>query len=119
MGMVAVVRNAGGRATDDAIASMTVLRSLGNLKNLFVIHHTDCGMTVMTDHQIAEDAKARTPAAAEWIEGRDFGCFTTEEYEEVIKKDVLKLRDAKVLKGMNVWGMTLDTPTGVVKELDI
>ena len=36
----AVIRNAGGRATKDAIRSITVLRSLANAASVFVIHHT-------------------------------------------------------------------------------
>lgn len=36
----AVIRNAGGRATKDAINSITILRSLGNAASVFVIHHT-------------------------------------------------------------------------------
>lgn len=35
-----VFRNAGGRATDDAIRSFTLLRGLAGLKNVAVIHHT-------------------------------------------------------------------------------
>ena len=114
-----VIRNAGGRASDDAITSIVVLRSLTNVKNVIVIHHTDCGMTHLTQEGIAKEATARTPAASDWIKERDFGCFKTEEFEESIKKDVLKLKSAKVLEGVNVFGMTLDTPTGVVKELDV
>lgn len=36
----AVIRNAGGRATKDAITSITLLRSLANAAAVFVIHHT-------------------------------------------------------------------------------
>lgn len=126
----AVVRNAGGRPTDDAVASMVVLRSLANLKNVIVIHHTDCGMTHLTQEQIVGEAKARikdTPdknanadaaAAGGWIEGRDYGCFTGGRLEEVVKRDVELLKGLKVLEGVNVWGMVMDTVSGVVKELD-
>ena len=34
-----VIRNAGGRATKDAIKSITVLRSLANAASVFVVHH--------------------------------------------------------------------------------
>ena len=115
----AVLRNTGGRATDEAIADIVGLRSLVNLKNVIVIHHTDCGKTHVTQEQIVREAKARTPAAVDWIEGRDFGCFKAEESEETLKEDVLKLRNAKVLEGMNVFGMMFDTATGVVKESNV
>ena len=35
-----VIRNAGGRATKDAITSMTVLRSLAVSSTVLVVHHT-------------------------------------------------------------------------------
>src|SRR6516164_421348 len=39
-----VIRNAAGRATDDAIRSLVISTKLLGTKEWFVIHHTDCGM---------------------------------------------------------------------------
>ena len=39
-----VARNAGGRASDDAIRSLVISHKLLGTKEWFVIHHTDCGM---------------------------------------------------------------------------
>lgn len=39
-----VIRNAGGRASDDAIRSLVISHKLLGTKEWFVIHHTDCGM---------------------------------------------------------------------------
>ena len=36
----AVIRNAGGRASEDVVRSVTVLRSLADAKVLMVVHHT-------------------------------------------------------------------------------
>ena len=44
-----VVRNAGGRATDDAIRSMVISHKLLGTREWFVIHHTDCGMLFFDD----------------------------------------------------------------------
>src|SRR5262245_55818838 len=44
-----VIRNAGGRATDDAIRSLVISYKLLGTKEWFVIHHTDCGMDVFSD----------------------------------------------------------------------
>jgi carbonic anhydrase len=38
-----VIRNAGGRASDDAIRSLVISYKLLGTKEWFVIHHTDCG----------------------------------------------------------------------------
>jgi len=44
-----VVRNAGGRASDDAIRSIVVSYKLLGTEEWFVIHHTGCGMETVTD----------------------------------------------------------------------
>src|SRR3954469_19777274 len=47
-----VIRNAGGRASDDAIRSLVISYKLFGTKEWFVIHHTDCGMQLFTDEII-------------------------------------------------------------------
>src|SRR5881409_900490 len=44
-----VIRNAGGRASDDAIRSLVISYKLLGTKEWFVIHHTNCGMLFFTD----------------------------------------------------------------------
>lgn len=44
-----VIRNAGGRASDDAIRSLVISYKLLGTREWFVIHHTDCGMENITD----------------------------------------------------------------------
>jgi len=44
-----VIRNAGGRASDDAIRSLVISYKLLGTREWFVIHHTDCGMLLFTD----------------------------------------------------------------------
>jgi carbonic anhydrase len=44
-----VIRNAGGRASDDAIRSLVISYKLLGTREWFVIHHTDCGMQTFTD----------------------------------------------------------------------
>ena len=44
-----VIRNAGGRASDDAIRSLVISYKLLGTREFFVIHHTDCGMEFFTD----------------------------------------------------------------------
>src|SRR5689334_12777068 len=44
-----VIRNAGGRASDDAIRSLVISYKLLGTREWFVIHHTNCGMEFFTD----------------------------------------------------------------------
>ena len=48
-----VIRNAGGRASDDAIRSLVISYKLLGTREWFVIHHTDCGMELFTNEIIA------------------------------------------------------------------
>src|SRR5450755_887533 len=47
-----VIRNAGGRASDDAIRSLVISHKLLGTREWFVIHHTNCGMELFTDEII-------------------------------------------------------------------
>ncbi|MEP6551144.1 MAG: carbonic anhydrase, partial [Gemmatimonadales bacterium] len=44
-----VIRNAGGRASDDAIRSLVISYKLLGTREWFVVHHTNCGMEFFTD----------------------------------------------------------------------
>jgi carbonic anhydrase len=49
-----VIRNAGGRASDDAIRSLIIASKLLQANQFFVVHHTDCGMQRFTDKSMNE-----------------------------------------------------------------
>src|ERR1700736_1741606 len=44
-----VIRNAGGRASDDAIRSLVISYKLLGTREFFVVHHSDCGMEFFTN----------------------------------------------------------------------
>ena len=90
-----VLRNAGGRVTDDALRSMQVLSAImANGKNTLgvvaVVHHTNCGLVCFENKYIAEKLKERTsdrPELAAEIDKRDFGAFS----ECVFNKTVTRM----------------------------
>ena len=49
-----VIRNAGGRASDDAIRSLVISHKLLGTREWFVIHHSNCGMELFTDEVIGD-----------------------------------------------------------------
>jgi len=55
-----VIRNAGGRASDDAIRSLVISYKLLGTAEWFVIHHTNCGMEFFTD-EVIRDLLAKQP----------------------------------------------------------
>ena len=58
-----VIRNAGGRASDDAIRSLVISHKLLGTNEWFVIHHTNCGMELFTD-DIMRDLLSHSLATA-------------------------------------------------------
>jgi carbonic anhydrase len=53
-GDIHLIRNAGGRASDDAIRSLVISSKLLKTNQFFVVHHTDCGMQRFTDKSVHE-----------------------------------------------------------------
>src|SRR5213593_2693570 len=49
-----VIRNAGGRASDDAIRSLVISYKLLGTSEWFVIHHSDCGMEFFTNDEMGD-----------------------------------------------------------------
>ena len=64
-----VIRNAGGRASDDAIRSLVISHKLLGTGEWFVIHHTNCGMELFTD-EIMRDLLAHSLTTATFDGGR-------------------------------------------------
>jgi carbonic anhydrase len=64
-----VIRNAGGRASDDAIRSLVISHKLLGTAEWFVIHHTNCGMQLFDDGVIGE-LLANSLHTAELVEGK-------------------------------------------------
>src|SRR5437660_5565859 len=100
-----VIRNAGGRASDDAIRSLVISYKLLGTKEFFVIHHTDCGMLFFTNEVMrgllanSLETAALTPegfkdvgkgpgsTAAEFIE-----CLTIKDQAQSVVADVTRIR---------------------------
>src|SRR5438093_11722618 len=59
-----VIRNAGGRASDDAVRSLIISSHLLGTREYLVIHHTDCGMLTFSNDDLREKLAAETVNAA-------------------------------------------------------
>jgi carbonic anhydrase len=64
-----VIRNAGGRATDDAIRSLVISHKLLGSREWFVIHHTDCGMLTFTN-EVMRDLLSKSLDTASFHNGQ-------------------------------------------------
>jgi carbonic anhydrase len=100
-----VIRNAGGRASDDAIRSLIISHKLLGTQEFFVIHHTDCGMLTFTSDTLATllrtSLATATVDAAGWhnvteeggsAEGTYIDFLPFPNLEQSVVDDVARLR---------------------------
>jgi carbonic anhydrase len=55
-----VIRNAGGRATEDAINAIAISQAMPGTREVMVMHHTECAMGRMSGSEIAGVIQAAT-----------------------------------------------------------
>jgi carbonic anhydrase len=81
-----VIRNAGGRATPDAMRAIALSQAVMATREVMVIHHTECALGRFTQAQLAE----QITAAAGHPFNEDLDCFT--DPVAAIQEDVERLK---------------------------
>jgi carbonic anhydrase len=123
-----VVRNAGGRVTDDAIRSLVISWKLTGTREWFVVHHTDCGTLTYTDEimrgLLASSLKPATIDDEGWHDSGEGSGSTEGEYitwmgikgqelETSVIADVRRLRNHPLVPSfITIYGMIFDVKTG-------
>ena len=126
-----VIRNAGGRASDDAIRSLVISYKLLGTRELFVIHHTDCGMELFSNDLMRillasslETARLTTNGfedvgrgpgsrAGEYIEW-----LTIAHQKQAVVDDVERIRNHPLVpKTIPVYGFLYDVRSGKLIEV--
>jgi carbonic anhydrase len=108
LGDAHVIRNAGGRASDDAIRSLAISQQLLGTNEVVVIHHTDCGMLTFSNEDLRKKLKQELNANAENI---DFLPF--KDLEQSVRDDVATIKNSPLLlKNIEVSGFIYDVKTG-------
>lgn len=126
-----VIRNAGGRASDDAIRSLVISYKLLGTREWFVIHHTNCGMETFTDEimrgLLAKSLKTATIDAGGWhdtgqgpgsTEGAFIDWLTIGEQAESVCADVRRIRTHPLVpRDIPIYGYIYDVKTGQLVEV--
>ncbi|MGD0312461.1 MAG: carbonic anhydrase [Acidimicrobiales bacterium] len=126
-----VIRNAGGRASDDAIRSLVISYKLLGTKEWFVIHHTNCGMEFFTD-EVMRDLLASSLETAELgadgfhdvgpgpgsSEARYIDWLTITDNAQSVAEDVARIRSHPLVPGrIPIYGYLYDVTTGRLVEV--
>ncbi|KAK1071781.1 hypothetical protein LTR12_008584 [Friedmanniomyces endolithicus] len=120
----AITRNAGGRATEDALRSMRVLSTImangeNTLGAVAVVHHTDCGLhhgPNFSDEFIKGRLADRAPELAKEVEKMELGSFADVEASVLEDMAIIK-NDPYLPKDLDVLGYVHDTATGKTREV--
>lgn len=126
-----VIRNAGGRASDDAIRSLVISYKLLGTREWFIIHHTNCGMELFTDdimrdllaqsletavvdesgwHDVGHGPGSRAGDSVDWLTIKDLAGSVTEDVQRVRNHPL-------VPKTIPIYGYLYDVKTGKLTEV--
>lgn len=126
-----VIRNAGGRASDDAIRSLVISYKLLGTKEWFVIHHSDCGMQLFDDEIISDllDQSLETATIDDkgWHDhghgpGSNHGHYVKwlsfKDVAGSVIEDVKRIRSHPLVPGnIPIYGYYYDVKTGRLVEV--
>jgi len=113
LGDAHVIRNAGGRASDDAVRSLIISSRLLGTREFAVIHHTDCGMLTFSNDDLRGKLAAETGADASGI---DFLPFP--DLEQSVRDDVATIEASPFIDDdIPVSGFVYDVKTGSLTRI--
>ena len=126
-----VIRNAGGRASDDAIRSLVISYKLLGTKEWFIVHHTDCGMEYFTDTimrgllaqsletaQIGPDGFTDVGTGPGSTEGNYIDWLAISDQSGAVVDDVRRVRSHPLVpKTIPIYGYIYDVKSGRLVEV--
>ena len=126
-----VIRNAGGRASDDAIRSLVISYKLLGTREWFVIHHSNCGMEFFTDEvmrgllansletaALGADGFTDVGTGPGSSEGEYIDWLTISDQASSVAADVTRIRNHPLVPGsIPIYGYIYDVATGRLVEV--
>jgi carbonic anhydrase len=127
-----VIRNAGGRASDDAIRSLVISYKLLGTREFFVIHHTNCGMEFFSNDEMRGLLASSLETAELTPDGfRDVGrgpgsrageyieWLTIPDQKQAVIDDVERIRNHPLIpRSIPIYGFVYDVRTGKLLEAE-
>jgi carbonic anhydrase len=101
-----VLRNAGGRVTEDVLRSLALSSHVLGVHTVVVVQHTRCGLAGVSD----EELRART--------GADLGFFPIDDHRAALREDVQLLAGTPFLSPVQtIAGLVYDVETGLLDDV--
>jgi len=106
LGEAHVLRNAGGRVTEDVLRSLALSSHVLGVRTVVVMQHTKCGLAGVTDNELRE----RT--------GADLGFFPIDDHGAALREDVDTLIATDFLHPIQtIAGLVYDVESGVLEDV--
>jgi carbonic anhydrase len=106
LGEAHVIRNAGGRVTDDVLRSLALSSHVLGVHTVVVMQHTKCGLAGVTD----EELSART--------GAHLGFFPIDDHTAALREDIELLAETPFLGPVTVIaGFVYDVESGEIDDV--
>jgi carbonic anhydrase len=106
LGEAHVIRNAGGRVTDDVLRSLALSSHVLGVDTVVIMQHTKCGLAGVTD----EELRRRT--------GADFAFFPIDDHARALREDVELLITKPYLEPLEVIaGFVYDVESGHIADI--
>jgi carbonic anhydrase len=112
-GQAHVLRNAGGVITDDVIRSLAISQRRLGTEEIALIHHTDCGLQLITDDGFRAELQEATGMAPS---------FAIESFTDVdadVRQSIARVRHSPFLLHRDrVYGFVYDVDTGLLRQIE-
>jgi len=109
-----ILRNAGGRVSDDVGRSIVISQQLLGTRQIVVMHHTSCGLLNVTNEDLRQKLRPQLGASVDAIEFLPLGSDPADS----VRRDVMALRNSTLLaKDSQVTGYVYDVSTGSITSV--
>jgi carbonic anhydrase len=106
LGEAHVIRNAGGRMTDDVLRSLTLSTHVLGVDTVVVMQHTQCGLSGVTDRQLQQ------------LTGADLEFLSIDDHTASLREDIERLAAVPYLQPIGVIaGFIYDVESGGIHDV--
>jgi carbonic anhydrase len=106
LGEAHVIRNAGGRVTDDVLRSLALSSAVLGVDTAVVMQHTKCGLAGVTDEELRQ------------LTGSDIGFLPIADHAAALREDVDTLAHTPYLSGIwTIAGCVYDVESGALDDV--
>ena len=113
LGDAHILRNAGGRVTEDMIRSLVISQQQMGTREIVILHHTDCGAQTFNNEDFQEHLKCELGVD---VSGQDFLPF--QDIDESVREDMKLLQESPLIPDdVVISGAVYDVDTGSMRQI--